>query len=375
MFRDLGVMTGRVKGDIYVAHPFVPATRRLYRQDCQAKGNIMGDVKTCRVLIIGSGPAGYTAAVYASRAMLEPVLVQGIQPGGQLTITTEVENWPGDTEVQGPDLMARMEAHARSVGTEIISDHIQSLDLSKRPFTAAGDSGTTYKADAVILATGAQAKWLGLPSEEHFKGFGVSACATCDGFFYRGQEVAVVGGGNTAVEEALFLTNFASKVTLIHRRDSLRAEKILQKRLFAHPKVDVIWDHEIDEVLGAQDPRGVEGLRLKNTKTGETQEIAVKGFFVAIGHAPASELVKDQLELHHGGYVVTKPDSTATSIPGVFAAGDITDHVYRQAVTSAGMGCMAALEVERFLAEDEDSDVEADTTAPLGYGAPVSATE
>ncbi len=324
----------------------------------------MGDSKSCRVLIIGSGPAGYTAAVYASRAMLEPVLVQGIQPGGQLTITTEVENWPGDTEVQGPDLMQRMEAHARSVGTEIISDHIHSLDLSKRPFTAKGDTGTTYEADSVILATGAQARWLGLPSEEHFKGFGVSACATCDGFFYRGQEVAVVGGGNTAVEEALFLTNFASKVTLIHRRDSLRAEKILQKRLFANPKVEVIWDHEIDEVLGASEPRGVEGLRLKHARTGETQEIAVKGFFVAIGHAPASELVRDQLETHHGGYVVTKPDSTATSIPGVFAAGDITDHVYRQAVTSAGMGCMAALEAERFLAE-EGEEVDVEVAAPV----------
>ena len=321
----------------------------------------MSDQKHSRLLIIGSGPAGYTAAVYASRAMLEPVLVQGIQPGGQLTITTEVENWPGDIEVQGPELMVRMEAHARNVGTEIISDHIQSLDLSKRPFTAVGDSGTTYTADAVILATGAQAKWLGLPSEEHFKGFGVSACATCDGFFYRGQEVAVVGGGNTAVEEALFLTNFASKVTLIHRRDSLRAEKILQHRLFKHPKVEIIWDHEVDEVLGAQEPRGVEALRLKSTKTGETQDIEVSGFFVAIGHAPSSELVKDQLDLHSGGYVVTKPDSTATSIPGVFAAGDITDHVYRQAVTSAGMGCMAALEVERFLAEqDEEAEAQAE---------------
>ncbi len=318
----------------------------------------MAETRHVKVLIIGSGPAGYTAAVYASRAMLEPLLVQGIQPGGQLTITTEVENWPGDIEVQGPDLMQRMEAHARSVGTEIISDHIQSLDLSKRPFTAEGDSGTTYIADTVILATGAQAKWLGLPSEEHFKGFGVSACATCDGFFYRGQEVAVVGGGNTAVEEALFLTNFASKVTLVHRRDSLRAEKILQHRLFKNPKIEVIWDHEVDEVLGAQDPRGVEALRLKHTQTGEPRELAVSGFFVAIGHAPASELVKDQLELHSGGYVVTAPDSTATSIPGVFAAGDITDHVYRQAVTSAGMGCMAALEAERFLAEqDGETDV------------------
>jgi len=332
----------------------------------------MPDTRHSRVLIIGSGPAGYTAAVYASRAMLEPVLIQGIQPGGQLTITTEVENWPGDTEVQGPDLMVRMEEHARAVGTEIIADHIQAIDLGKRPFTATGDSGTSYTADAVILATGAQAKWLGLPSEEHFKGFGVSACATCDGFFYRGQEVAVVGGGNTAVEEALFLTNFASKVTLIHRRDELRAEKILQKRLFDHPKVEIIWDHEIDEVLGAHEPRGVEGLRLRHTKTGETREIAVKGFFVAIGHAPASELVKDQLETHHGGYVVTKPDSTATSIPGVFAAGDLTDHIYRQAVTSAGMGCMAALEAEKFLAE-AGLEGGKDVSEPLGYGAETAA--
>ena len=332
----------------------------------------MSESRHSKVLIVGSGPAGYTAAVYASRAMLDPVLVQGIQPGGQLTITTEVENWPGDTEVQGPDLMIRMEAHAKAVGTDIVSDHIASLDLSSRPFTAVSDTGTTYTADALILATGAQAKWLGLPSEEHFKGFGVSACATCDGFFYRGKEVAVVGGGNTAVEEALFLTNFASKVTLIHRRDSLRAEKILQDRLFKNPKVEIVWDHEIDEVLGADEPRGVEGLRLRHARTGETHQIAVHGFFVAIGHAPASELVADQLELHHGGYVVTKPDSTATSIPGVFAAGDLTDHVYRQAVTSAGMGCMAALEAERFLAEQGlDGGPEQDQTAPLGYGAPV----
>ncbi|GIT91098.1 thioredoxin-disulfide reductase [Jannaschia pagri] len=332
----------------------------------------MSDTQHSKVLIIGSGPAGYTAAVYASRAMLEPVLIQGIQPGGQLTITTEVENWPGDTEVQGPDLMVRMEEHARAVGTEIIGDHIASLDLSQRPFTATSDSGKTYTADALILATGAQAKWLGLPSEEHFKGFGVSACATCDGFFYRGKDVAVVGGGNTAVEEALFLTNFASKVTLIHRRDSLRAEKILQDRLFKNPKVEVIWDHEVDEVLGADTPRGVEGLRLKHRETGETREIAVHGFFVAIGHAPASGLVADWLELHNGGYVKTAPDSTATSIPGVFAAGDLTDHIYRQAVTSAGMGCMAALEAERFLAEHgQDGGPEQDQTAPLGYGAPV----
>jgi len=328
----------------------------------------MADIKHARVLIIGSGPAGYTAAVYASRAMLNPVLIQGIQPGGQLTITTEVENWPGDTEVQGPDLMVRMEEHARSVGTEIIGDHIQSIDLSNRPFTAEGDSGTTYTADAVILATGAQAKWLGLPSEEHFKGFGVSACATCDGFFYRGKEVVVIGGGNTAVEEALFLTNFASKVTLVHRRDSLRAEKILQHRLFNNPKVEIVWDHSVDEVVGAETPKGVEGVVVRNVKTGATRTIPCAGFFVAIGHAPASELVKDQLETHHGGYVVTKPDSTATSIPGVFAAGDLTDHVYRQAVTSAGMGCMAALEAERFLAE-VGADSGKDTTEPLGYGA------
>ena len=320
----------------------------------------MTENRHAKVLIIGSGPAGYTAGVYASRAMLEPILVQGIQPGGQLTITTEVENWPGDTEVQGPDLMVRMEEHARAVGTEIISDHVQSLDLSSRPFTAQGDSGTKYTADAVILATGAQAKWLGLPSEEKFKGFGVSACATCDGFFYRGQEVAVIGGGNTAVEEALFLTNFASKVTLIHRRDELRAEKILQKRLFDNPKVEILWDHQVEEVVGAENPLGVEGVRARNVKTGEMTEVPCKGFFVAIGHAPANELVKDQLETHMGGYVVTEPDSTATSIPGVFAAGDLTDHKYRQAVTSAGMGCMAALEAERFLAEQgEDVQVEA----------------
>jgi len=313
----------------------------------------MPETRHSKVLIIGSGPAGYTAAVYASRAMLEPVLVQGIQPGGQLTITTEVENWPGDSMVMGPDLMVRMEAHAREVGTEIVQDHIASVDLAARPFTAVGDGGTTYTADALILATGAQAKWLGLPSEEKFKGFGVSACATCDGFFYRGKEVVVIGGGNTAVEEALFLTNFASRVTLVHRRDELRAEKILQHRLFKNPKVGVIWDHQLDEVLGSEDPLGVEGVRLAHAKTGETRELSCAGVFIAIGHAPASELVKDQLETHHGDYVWTAPDSTATSIPGVFAAGDLTDHVYRQAVTSAGMGCMAALEAEKFLAERE----------------------
>lgn len=313
----------------------------------------MPDTRHTRVLIIGSGPAGYTAAVYSARAMLNPLLIQGIQPGGQLTITTEVENWPGDTHVMGPDLMVRMQSHAEAMGAEVISDHISSLDLSKRPFTAVSDFGTTYTADAVILATGAQAKWLGLPSEEHFKGFGVSACATCDGFFYRGKEVVVIGGGNTAVEEALFLTNFATKVTLIHRRDTLRAEKIMQDRLFKHPKIEVLWHHEVTEVLGQHEPRGVEAVRARNVLTGETTDIPCAGFFVAIGHAPASELVKDQLELHNGGYVKVEPGSTRTSIPGVFAAGDLTDHIYRQAVTSAGMGCMAALDAEKFLAEHE----------------------
>ncbi len=309
--------------------------------------------KHSRVLIIGSGPAGYTAAIYAARAMLEPVLIQGMQPGGQLTITTEVENWPGDISVQGPELMARMEAHARAVGTEIIADHIDRVDLGQRPFRAWGQSGTLYTADALILATGAQARWLGLPSEEKFKGFGVSACATCDGFFYRGKEVVVVGGGNTAVEEALFLTNFATKVTLVHRRDELRAEKILQKRLLEHPKIEVVWNHVVDEILGTDEPKGVTGVRLRHVKTGETRELPCAGVFIAIGHAPASELVQGQLETHMGGYVVTKPDSTATSVPGVFAAGDLTDWKYRQAITSAGMGCMAALEAERWLAEQD----------------------
>lgn len=313
----------------------------------------MAETRHSKILIIGSGPAGYTAAVYAARAMTNPILVQGLQPGGQLTITTEVENWPGDSHVQGPDLMVRMEDHAKAMGAEVISDYISSLDLSKRPFTAHADSGTTFTADAVILATGAQAKWLGLPSEEKFKGFGVSACATCDGFFYRGKEVVVIGGGNTAVEEALFLTNFATKVTLIHRRDSLRAEKIMQDRLFKNPKIEMMWNHSVEEVLGDETPLGVTAVRAKNVETGEITDVPCAGFFVAIGHAPASELVKDQLELHNGGYVKVKPGSTLTSIPGVFAAGDLTDHVYRQAVTSAGMGCMAALDAERFLAEQE----------------------
>ncbi len=313
----------------------------------------MTETRKTKVLIIGSGPAGYTAGVYASRAMLEPILVQGIEPGGQLTTTTEVENWPGHTEIQGPDLMVNMEAHAKAMGTEIIGDIITDLNLQQRPFIAKGDSGTTYEADAVILATGARAKWLGLESEEKFKGFGVSACATCDGFFYRGQEIVVVGGGNTAVEEALFLTNFASKVTLIHRRDELRAEKILQERLLKHPKIETLWFHQLEEVVGTDMPLGVEGVKAKNVQTGEITEIPAKGVFVAIGHAPANELVKDQLETHMGGYVVTKPGSTETSIPGVFAAGDLTDHIYRQAVTSAGMGCMAALDAERFLADQD----------------------
>jgi thioredoxin reductase (NADPH) len=313
----------------------------------------MSETRHTKVLIIGSGPAGYTAGVYASRAMLEPILVQGIEPGGQLTTTTEVENWPGDTEVQGPDLMVRMQDHAKAMGCEIIGDIVTDLDLSERPFTATGDSGTTYTADAVILATGARAKWLGLPSEEKFKGFGVSACATCDGFFYRGQEIVVIGGGNTAVEEALFLTNFASKVTLIHRRDELRAEKILQDRLMKNPKIEPLWFNELDEVVGSDSPLGVEAVKVKNVQTGEISEIPCKGVFVAIGHAPATELVKDVLELHNGGYVKVKPGSTETSVPGVFAAGDLTDHKYRQAVTSAGMGCMAALDAERFLAEQD----------------------
>jgi thioredoxin reductase (NADPH) len=317
----------------------------------------MSDTRHTRLLIIGSGPAGYTAAVYGARAMLKPILIQGIQPGGQLTITTEVENWPGDTHVMGPDLMVRMQAHAEAMGAEVISDHIARLDLAARPFAAHADSGTVYTADALILATGAQAKWLGLPSEEHFKGFGVSACATCDGFFYRGKDVVVIGGGNTAVEEALFLTNFATKVTLIHRRDTLRAEKILQDRLFKNPKVETLWNHEVTEVLGTDTPRGVTAVRARNVVTGATRDIPCAGFFVAIGHAPASELVTDQLELHHGGYVKVTPGGTATSIPGVFAAGDLTDHVYRQAVTSAGMGCMAALDAERWLAAQDAGQV------------------
>ncbi|MBB1491920.1 thioredoxin-disulfide reductase [Paracoccus sp. MC1854] len=303
-----------------------------------------------RLIIIGSGPAGYTAAVYAARAMLVPLLIQGIQPGGQLTITTDVENWPGDASVMGPDLMLRMETHAREMGARIVSDTVTRLDLSQRPFVLECDSGARLTADALILATGAQARWLGLDSESRFQGFGVSACATCDGFFYRGREVIVVGGGNTAVEEALFLTNFASKVTLVHRRDSLRAERILQDRLFKHPKVEVIWNHEIAEITGTDQPLGVTGVLLRSTGDGSTRMVGGDGVFIAIGHSPASELVKGQLELRDGGYVKVEPGSTRTSVPGVFAAGDLTDDTYRQAITSAGMGCMAALDAEQWLA-------------------------
>jgi thioredoxin reductase (NADPH) len=304
-----------------------------------------------KVVIIGSGPAGYTAGIYAARAMLEPVLIQGIQPGGQLTITTDVENYPGFGDViQGPWLMEQMERQAAHVGTKIVTDLVTKLDLGQRPFRLTCDSGDVYLADTVILATGAQARWLGMPSEEMFKGFGVSACATCDGFFYRGKNVVVVGGGNTAVEEALFLTNFAAKVTVVHRRDHFRAERILQDRLFNHPKIEVVWDSVLDEICGDKEPTKVTNVKLKNIKTGAVTEIAADGVFIAIGHAPATELVAGQLKLKSSGYVEVAPHSTATSVPGVFAAGDVADETYRQAVTAAGMGCMAALEAERFLA-------------------------
>ncbi len=305
-----------------------------------------------RVLILGSGPAGYTAAIYAARAMLEPVLVSGIQPGGQLTITTDVENYPGFADpIQGPWLMEQMKAQAEHVGTKIISDHIVDVNLDSRPFRLKGDSGHEYTCDSLIICTGAQARWLGLPSEDKFKGFGVSACATCDGFFYRGKKVVVVGGGNTAVEEALFLTNFASEVVVVHRRDEFRAERILQNRLMANPKVKVMWDTTLEEVIGDENPLGVTAARLKNVKTGEVQDLACDGIFIAIGHKPSTKLFEGKLEMKRGGYLVTAPDSTATAIPGVYAAGDVTDDIYRQAVTAAGMGCMAALEAERWLAE------------------------
>jgi len=307
-----------------------------------------------KVIVLGSGPAGYTAAIYAARAMLAPTLIQGSQPGGQLTITTDVENYPGFAEpIQGPWLMEQMQAQAEHVGTHIVMDQINKVDLRARPIRLEGDSGDIYTCDALIICTGAQARWLGLPSEAHFQGHGVSACATCDGFFYKGKDVVVVGGGNTAVEEALFLTNFANKVTLVHRRDFLRAEKILQERLFKNPKIEVVWDSAVEEVVGTTTPKSVTGVVLKNVKSGATSKIPADGFFVAIGHAPATELFKGQLETTPSGYLITAPDSTATAIPGVFAAGDVKDEVFRQAVTAAGMGCMAALEAERYLAKVE----------------------
>jgi thioredoxin reductase (NADPH) len=312
--------------------------------------------KHVKVIILGSGPAGYTAAIYAARAMLEPVVIQGNQPGGQMTITTDVENYPGFAEVvQGPWLMEQMQAQAVHVGTEFIMDHIAKVDLARRPFRLEGDSGDTYSCDALIIATGAQARWLGLPSEEKFKGYGVSACATCDGFFFKGKEVVIFGGGNTAVEEALFLTNFASTVTLVHRRDSFRAEKIMQERLFKNPKIQVVWNSVLQEVTGTDDPKTVTGVKLKNVKTGKVWAQPVNGVFVAIGHEPATGLFKGQLEMNASGYLVTEPDSARTSIPGVFAAGDVKDEVFRQAVTAAGMGCMAALEAERYLAKLEST--------------------
>ncbi|WP_397414747.1 thioredoxin-disulfide reductase [Phenylobacterium sp.] len=327
----------------------------------------MSEPRSVRCLIVGSGPAGYTAAVYAARALLKPVLIQGIQPGGQLTITTDVENYPGFAEViQGPWLMEQMQAQAAHVGTEIVTDIVLKADLSQRPFRLETDSGQVWLADTLIIATGAQAKWLGLDSEQRFQGFGVSACATCDGFFYRGKEVVVVGGGNTAVEEALFLTNFASKVTLVHRKAELRAERILQERLFNHPKIEVVWDHVIDEVLGTTEPPGVTGVRLKHAATGATRELATDGVFIAIGHAPASELFKGQLEMDGSGYLKVKAGTASTAIPGVYAAGDVTDDVYRQAVTAAGMGCMAALEAVRFLAEEDHARAKTPVTETVG---------
>ena len=321
----------------------------------------MANVTHSKVVIIGSGPAGYTAAIYAARAMLEPVLIQGFQPGGQLTITTDVENYPGYADViQGPWLMEQMQKQAEHVGTKLVSDHVNSIDMSQRPFRLTCDSGDIYMAETVILSTGAQAKWLEMPSEQKFKGYGVSACATCDGFFYRGKNVIVVGGGNTAVEEALFLTNFADKVTVVHRRDHFRAEKILQDRLAKNPKINVVWDSAIDEVMGDDKPMKVQRVRLKNVKTGATTEMPIDGVFIAIGHVPSTELVLGKLEMKSSGYIKTQPYSTATSVPGIFAAGDVTDDVYRQAVTAAGMGCMAALEAERYLAAHHEQQAAAE---------------
>jgi thioredoxin reductase (NADPH) len=307
-----------------------------------------------KLVIIGSGPAGYTAAIYAARAMLEPILIQGIQPGGQMTITTDVENYPGFADViQGPWLMEQMQKQAEHVGTRMVFDTVSKADLSSRPFRLERDSGEVYLADCLIIATGAQARWLDLPSEQKFKGYGVSACATCDGFFYRNKEVVVIGGGNTAVEEALFLTNFASKVTLVHRRDAFRAEKIMQERLFKNPKIEVVWDSVLDDVMGDDNPLKVRRVRLKNVKTGAVSERDVDGVFIAIGHQPSSELFTGQIKMKPSGYIITGGNSTATSVSGVFAAGDVTDDIYRQAVTAAGQGCMAALEAEKFLAARE----------------------
>ncbi len=307
--------------------------------------------KHTKVLIIGSGPAGYTAAVYAARAMLKPILVHGMEPGGQLTTTTDVENFPGFAEViQGPWLMEQMKEQAQAVGTEMIEDHIASVNLKSKPFEAVGDGGQKYTADTIIISTGAQARWLNIDSEQKFRGFGVSACATCDGFFFKEKTVAVVGGGNAAVEEAMFLTKFASKVQLIHRRNELRAEKLLQKKLMENKKIEIIWDSVVEEVIGDEEPKNVKGLKIKNVKTNESKELKIDGLFIAIGHDPATQLFKDQLNMDKEGYLITKPDSTETNIPGVFAAGDVKDKIFRQAVTAAGMGCMSALEAEKFLA-------------------------
>ena len=321
----------------------------------------MSKTTHAKVVIIGSGPAGYTAAIYAARAMLEPVLIQGYQAGGQLTITTDVENYPGFADViQGPWLMEQMQKQAEHVGTRVATDHVNNLDTASRPFRLTCDSGDVYYADTVVLATGAQARWLGLPFEEKFKGFGVSACATCDGFFYRGKEVIVVGGGNTAVEEALFLTNFATKVTIVHRRNSFRAERILQDRLFKNPKIEVLWDSVVEDLAGSENPSKVTSATIKNLKTGAVSERKVDGVFIAIGHTPATELVQGKVEMKASGYVATAPNSTSTSVPGLFAAGDVTDDIYRQAVTAAGQGCMAALEAEQFIAEHAQTRVAAE---------------
>ena len=309
--------------------------------------------KHTKVLILGSGPAGYTAAIYAARAMLKPILVFGSEPGGQLTTTTDVENFPGYSKViQGPWLMEEMKGQAKAVGTEMIQDHISKVDLSKKPFEATGNSGQVYTADSFIVSTGAQARWLNLKSETEFRGFGVSACATCDGFFFKEKEVAVVGGGNAAVEEAMFLTKFASKVKLIHRRNELRAEKMLQAKLKANKKIEIIWDSVVEDVLGEKNPKSVKGIKIKNVKTNKVSELKIDGLFIAIGHDPATSLFKGQLNMDKEGYIVTKPDSTVTNVPGVFAAGDVKDKIFRQAVTAAGMGCMAALEAEKFLSHD-----------------------